>query len=57
VLPSLRGFWEDEGWVNHWWPERLRKRLPEFPLPEGVVLNPSREESLVPSPPPGERAR
>jgi alkanesulfonate monooxygenase SsuD/methylene tetrahydromethanopterin reductase-like flavin-dependent oxidoreductase (luciferase family) len=29
VLPSLRGFWEDEGWVNHWWPEKLRKRAPE----------------------------
>jgi len=26
VLPSLRGFWEDEGWVNHWWPEKLRAR-------------------------------
>jgi len=25
VLPSLRGFWEDEGWVNHWWPEKLRR--------------------------------
>jgi alkanesulfonate monooxygenase SsuD/methylene tetrahydromethanopterin reductase-like flavin-dependent oxidoreductase (luciferase family) len=24
VLPDLRGVWEDEGWVNHWWPERLR---------------------------------
>ena len=24
VLPSLRGEWDDEGWVNHWWPERLR---------------------------------
>jgi hypothetical protein len=25
VLPHLRGLWEDEGWVNHWWPERLRR--------------------------------
>jgi hypothetical protein len=24
VLPALRGQWDDEGWVNHWWPERLR---------------------------------
>ncbi len=26
VLPGLRGIWDDEGWVNHWWPERLRPR-------------------------------
>ncbi|MGH7419247.1 MAG: LLM class flavin-dependent oxidoreductase, partial [Candidatus Rokuibacteriota bacterium] len=25
VLPDLRGCWDDEGWVNHWWPERLRQ--------------------------------
>jgi hypothetical protein len=25
VLPDLRGVWDDEGWVNHWWPERLRE--------------------------------
>jgi len=24
VLPELRGEWNDEGWVNHWWPEQLR---------------------------------
>jgi hypothetical protein len=24
VLPQLRSTWDDEGWVNHWWPERLR---------------------------------
>jgi alkanesulfonate monooxygenase SsuD/methylene tetrahydromethanopterin reductase-like flavin-dependent oxidoreductase (luciferase family) len=24
VLPHLRPMWDDEGWVNHWWPERLR---------------------------------
>jgi hypothetical protein len=24
VLPSLREVWNDEGWENHWWPERLR---------------------------------
>ena len=24
VLPQLRGTWDDEGWTNHWWPERLR---------------------------------
>jgi len=26
VLPHLRDIWADEGWVNHWWPERLRAR-------------------------------
>jgi alkanesulfonate monooxygenase SsuD/methylene tetrahydromethanopterin reductase-like flavin-dependent oxidoreductase (luciferase family) len=26
VLPSLRDVWDDEGWVNHWWPQRLRER-------------------------------
>jgi hypothetical protein len=20
VLPRLRPVWDDEGWVNHWWP-------------------------------------
>ena len=25
VLPHLRGLWDDEGWVNHWWPEGLRE--------------------------------
>jgi hypothetical protein len=25
VLPALRDIWDDEGWENHWWPERLRK--------------------------------
>ena len=25
VLPALREIWDDEGWENHWWPERLRK--------------------------------
>jgi alkanesulfonate monooxygenase SsuD/methylene tetrahydromethanopterin reductase-like flavin-dependent oxidoreductase (luciferase family) len=24
VLPHLRPLWDDEGWVNAWWPERLR---------------------------------
>lgn len=24
VLPKLRDIWDDEGWVNHWWPQRLR---------------------------------
>src|SRR3989449_3768991 len=28
VLPSLRGHWDDEGWVNHWGPERLRGGTP-----------------------------
>ena len=25
VLPALRDIWDDKGWENHWWPERLRK--------------------------------
>jgi len=25
VLPHLRDVWDDEGWVNHWWPEGLRE--------------------------------
>jgi alkanesulfonate monooxygenase SsuD/methylene tetrahydromethanopterin reductase-like flavin-dependent oxidoreductase (luciferase family) len=25
VLPSLREIWDDEGWENHWWPEKLRR--------------------------------
>jgi hypothetical protein len=29
VLPSLRDTWEDEGWVNHWWPAKLRTRTAE----------------------------
>jgi alkanesulfonate monooxygenase SsuD/methylene tetrahydromethanopterin reductase-like flavin-dependent oxidoreductase (luciferase family) len=28
VLPHLRRFWDDEGWVNHWWPESLRGAAP-----------------------------
>jgi len=28
VLPRLRGAWDGEGWVNHWWPERLRAATP-----------------------------
>lgn len=24
VLPYLRDLWDDEGWENEWWPERLR---------------------------------
>jgi hypothetical protein len=23
VLPRLHDIWDDEGWQNHWWPERL----------------------------------
>jgi hypothetical protein len=29
VLPELRGHWDDEGFVNHWWPEKLRARSPQ----------------------------
>jgi alkanesulfonate monooxygenase SsuD/methylene tetrahydromethanopterin reductase-like flavin-dependent oxidoreductase (luciferase family) len=24
VLPYLRGIWDEEGWENKWWPEKLR---------------------------------
>jgi alkanesulfonate monooxygenase SsuD/methylene tetrahydromethanopterin reductase-like flavin-dependent oxidoreductase (luciferase family) len=26
VLPKLRDIWDGEGWVNHWWPEKLRSQ-------------------------------
>jgi hypothetical protein len=26
VLPDLRAHWDDEGWVNHWWPSSLRAK-------------------------------
>src|SRR6266576_3391245 len=35
VLPDLRGTWDDEGWVNYWWPERLR--TPAVPVAPAVV--------------------
>ena len=28
VMPALRDTWNDEGWVNHWWPESLRGTKP-----------------------------
>jgi alkanesulfonate monooxygenase SsuD/methylene tetrahydromethanopterin reductase-like flavin-dependent oxidoreductase (luciferase family) len=28
VLPHLREIWDDEGWVNHWWPRALRGAAP-----------------------------
>ncbi|GBD13259.1 2,5-diketocamphane 1,2-monooxygenase [bacterium HR24] len=28
VLPHIRDIWDDEGWENHWWPQRLRKPQP-----------------------------
>jgi alkanesulfonate monooxygenase SsuD/methylene tetrahydromethanopterin reductase-like flavin-dependent oxidoreductase (luciferase family) len=31
VLPHLRDIWDDEGWENHWWPQRLR--APRQPQP------------------------
>src|SRR5262249_38684172 len=31
VLPALRPVWENEGWVNHWWPEKLRARFEPAP--------------------------
>jgi len=36
VLPDLRDTWDDEPWVNHWWPERLRQRA-VAPVAAGVA--------------------
>jgi hypothetical protein len=36
VLPHLRGLWDADGWVNHWWPERLR-RAKVSPVVAGVA--------------------
>jgi hypothetical protein len=35
VLPALRPLWDDQGWVNHWWPERLRHAAPASPPGDG----------------------
>jgi alkanesulfonate monooxygenase SsuD/methylene tetrahydromethanopterin reductase-like flavin-dependent oxidoreductase (luciferase family) len=29
VLPEFRDEWNDEGWVNYWWPQQLRERVGE----------------------------
>jgi alkanesulfonate monooxygenase SsuD/methylene tetrahydromethanopterin reductase-like flavin-dependent oxidoreductase (luciferase family) len=29
VLPEFRDEWNDDGWVNYWWPEQLRDRVGE----------------------------
>jgi alkanesulfonate monooxygenase SsuD/methylene tetrahydromethanopterin reductase-like flavin-dependent oxidoreductase (luciferase family) len=29
VLPEFRDEWNDDGWVNYWWPEQLRDRVSE----------------------------
>ncbi len=36
VLPGLRGIWDDEGWVNHWWPERHMSVRVEAPAAAGA---------------------
>ena len=28
VLPHIRDIWDDQGWENHWWPERLKAKRP-----------------------------
>jgi alkanesulfonate monooxygenase SsuD/methylene tetrahydromethanopterin reductase-like flavin-dependent oxidoreductase (luciferase family) len=28
VMPHIRDTWDDEGWENHWWPERLKAKAP-----------------------------
>jgi hypothetical protein len=25
VMPHFRTVWDDEGWANNWWPQRLRE--------------------------------
>ncbi|SDY57128.1 hypothetical protein SAMN04487939_103247 [Lysobacter sp. yr284] len=39
VLPHLRGIWDDEGWENRWWPQRLRgaRNAPPAPAQPGWV--------------------
>ena len=39
VLPDLRGYWDDEGWINHWWPERLRQPKGAAPVAAGVAAS------------------
>ena len=52
VLPvAPPGFWEDEGWVNHWWPEKLRKRAPEA-LPVRGAAGSERASDGSPGPQP-----
>jgi alkanesulfonate monooxygenase SsuD/methylene tetrahydromethanopterin reductase-like flavin-dependent oxidoreductase (luciferase family) len=34
VIPRVRPLFEDEGWTNHWWPERLRGRRTDAPTAE-----------------------
>jgi len=34
VIPRVRPLFEDQGWVNHWWPERLRKPRSDAPAEE-----------------------
>src|SRR6516225_7753785 len=29
VLPEFRDEWNDDGWINYWWPEQLRNRVGE----------------------------
>jgi hypothetical protein len=29
VLPEFRDEWNDDGWVNYWWPEQLRNCVGE----------------------------
>ncbi len=37
VMPELRDTWDDEGWVNRWWPESLRgARTPSSMAAVGV---------------------
>jgi alkanesulfonate monooxygenase SsuD/methylene tetrahydromethanopterin reductase-like flavin-dependent oxidoreductase (luciferase family) len=38
VLPHLRGIWDDEGWENKWWPEKLRGKRAQ---PAGAAAGPS----------------
>jgi alkanesulfonate monooxygenase SsuD/methylene tetrahydromethanopterin reductase-like flavin-dependent oxidoreductase (luciferase family) len=39
VLPDLRGLWNDQGWVNHWWPERLRREPVTPPASVGMAAS------------------
>ena len=32
VAPHFRGVWDDEGWSNNWWPQRLRQNGATAPV-------------------------
>ena len=39
VIPRVRPLFEDEGWTNHWWPERLRKPRTDAQAPQRSIVS------------------